>query len=142
MVQRCGSELRAQSVQGDLQFAAAALAVLRQERNADFAFLRLRGLRVEDQHERFVGNWKGRRIGDLRREAFGVAGGRHDLLHPLRADSAVGELDQLADDQRAAPAADGNPGGHQKSSAADFRDRRHVGAVVKVETFADDIFVG
>ena len=91
-------ELRALIVQGNLEFATVALAVFRQKRNTESTFRQLRGLDIESQHEGFVGHLESRRVRTNRRKSFGAAGFRHDFLHPFRADSAVWELDELAQD--------------------------------------------
>ena len=72
---------------------------------------------------------------------FGLLRFGRYFLHPLRADPAIGELNQLADNQIAAPTVDGNPRCHKETSACDFRYRGNIRAVVEVESFADDIFI-
>ena len=116
--------------------------MLRQESDADLALVGRRGLNLEHQHERFAVCREAPRCGQSCRHRSGQFCLGRDLLHPLRADSAVGKLNQLADQQIAAPAANGDPRGHQETAVRDLRDRGNVRAVIEIESFADAILVG
>ena len=66
---------------------------------------------------------------------------RLNLFQPASGKAAVGELDQFAEDQRTAPAANGNPSGHENATAGNLGDGRDVGAIVEVEALGHEVNV-